>query len=57
LNQLPGIDYVVLYAHQWQRQVPNAEMLAFFDRFSPEYVAQINGLDYARVYNLARLSP
>jgi 4-amino-4-deoxy-L-arabinose transferase-like glycosyltransferase len=57
LNQLSGIDYVVLYAHQWQRQVPNAELLAYFDRLSPEYVVRIDGLDYAKVYNLARLSP
>jgi hypothetical protein len=56
-NQFTGIDYVVLYAHQWQRQVPNAQLLAYFDQLTPEYVVKIDGLDYAKVYSLERISP
>lgn len=52
LDQLSGVDFVVLYFHQWQRQVPDARLLAYFDQFDPEFVARIDGLDYARVYNL-----
>ena len=52
-NQFSGIDYVVLYAHQWQRQIPNPQLLAYFDQLTPEYVVKIDGLDYAKVYNLA----
>jgi hypothetical protein len=56
-NQLSAIDYAVLYAHQWQRQVPNANLLSFFDQMIPEYVVKIDGLEYARIYNLAGSSP
>jgi hypothetical protein len=56
-DQLSGIDYAVLYAHQWQRQVPDANLLAYFDQLIPEHVVKIDGLEYAKIYNLARSSP
>lgn len=56
-EQLQGVDYLVLYIHQWQRQLPDAEMLAYFAARSPEFVVRIDGLDYAQVYNLASLRP
>jgi hypothetical protein len=46
----------VLYDHQLQRQQPDPELLAYLERQTPEYVVRINGLEYARVYNLHRLS-
>jgi 4-amino-4-deoxy-L-arabinose transferase-like glycosyltransferase len=52
LNQFSGVDFVVLYFHQWQRQVSGEKLLAYFNQFAPEFVARIDGLDYARVYNL-----
>lgn len=51
-EQLAGVDYVVLYIHQWQRQRPDPALLEYFASQQPEYVARINGLDYASVYEL-----
>jgi hypothetical protein len=50
--ELEGVDYLVLYIHQWQRQAPDPAMLAYFATQEPEYVVRIDGLDYAQVYNL-----
>jgi hypothetical protein len=49
---LQGVDYLVLYIHQWQRQQPDPRMLAYFAGQMPAYVVRINGLDYAQVYHL-----
>jgi hypothetical protein len=49
------VDYLVLYFHQWQRQRPDPEMLAFFAAQTPEYVVIIDGLDYALIYNVQGL--
>ena len=51
-NVLSGIDYVVLYGHQWQRQVPYSELLAYFDQMIPEYIVRIDGFEYAKIFNL-----
>ena len=51
-EDLTRLDYLVLYAHQWQRQLPSHEFLAFFAAQTPEKVFWINGLEYARVYRL-----
>lgn len=45
-------DYVVLYANQWQRQLPSLELLAYFFQHTPEHTIRINGLEYAYIYNL-----
>jgi len=50
--QLAGVDYVVLYIHQWQRRRPDPALLEYFASQQPEYVARINGLDYASVYKI-----
>jgi hypothetical protein len=49
-------DYAVLYAHQWQRQVPDARLLDYFATLTPEYTVTLHGLDYAWVYDL-RVAP
>jgi hypothetical protein len=56
-EELDGVDYLVLYIHQWQRQRPDPDLLAFFARQTPEYVVRIDGFDYAQVYNLQESSP
>jgi hypothetical protein len=53
-NDLLKSDYVVIYIHQWQRQTPNKEVLDYFSRMPPVFVARIGNLDYAQVYNLSR---
>ena len=47
-----GSDYVVLYIHQWQRQLPFSEMLAYFQVRTPEHVIRINGIEYAQIYRM-----
>lgn len=44
-------DYAVFYINQWQRNVP-AELLEQFSARVPEHVVEINGLEYARIYDL-----
>ena len=55
--ELDGVDYLVLYIHQWQRQLPDPQMLAFFASQEPEYIVRFDGFEYARVYNLGTLVP
>jgi hypothetical protein len=50
-------DYAVLYIHQWQRQVPNVQMLDYFAKLTPEYTVRLHGLDYAWVYNMRDQPP
>jgi hypothetical protein len=52
LTELLKTDYVVLYIHLWQRQLPSKEVLDFFARLKPVYVAHIGNLDYAQVYDM-----
>lgn len=56
-EQMQAADYLVLYIHQWQRGLPDPAMLAYFSSQEPEFVAQIDGLEYAQVYNLDDLRP
>jgi len=51
-QDLPRLDYLVLYVHQWQRQLPSQEFLEFFAAQTPEKIFSIDGLEYARVYRL-----
>lgn len=51
-RELQKAHYIVLYIHQWQRQRPDPQMLAYFEKQQPVFVARINGLEYAKVYAL-----
>jgi len=44
-------DYIVIYIHEWQRNLP-AEVLERLRNQTPEYSVWINGLEYVRVYKL-----
>jgi len=48
-------DYAVSYISYAQRGIPSAEVLEFFQTLHPEYVARINGVDYASVYRVPSL--
>jgi hypothetical protein len=48
-------DYVVSYFSYEQRGLPSADVVDFFHGLDPEYVALINGIDYARVYQVPPL--
>jgi hypothetical protein len=52
-----GVDFLVLYIGQRQRQNPDQNMMDFFAGQIPEFTARINGIDYAKVYNLRKLRP
>jgi Dolichyl-phosphate-mannose-protein mannosyltransferase len=45
-----GIDYMIIYRNQIQRQLPDPAMLNYFAGQEPEYEVLINGLLYAQVY-------
>lgn len=44
-------DYVVIYIHQWQRDIP-AELLDYLKNLTPEHSIWIDGLEYVRIYKI-----
>jgi hypothetical protein len=48
---IQSADYAVLYIHQWQRDIPPTLLDQFASRV-PEHTIEINGLEYAQIYNL-----
>jgi Dolichyl-phosphate-mannose-protein mannosyltransferase len=52
LADLKKADYVIMYIHQWQRQIPSKEALDYLKTLKPVFVARIGGLDYAEVYDM-----
>jgi hypothetical protein len=49
VRDLLASDYVVIYVHQWQRQMPQ-DLLDRLSAQEPLQRIEINGLEYARVY-------
>jgi hypothetical protein len=45
-----GIDYVIIYRNQLQRQLPDPAMLDYFAGQTPEYEVYIDGIQYAQIY-------
>jgi 4-amino-4-deoxy-L-arabinose transferase-like glycosyltransferase len=50
-HDLADIDYAVVYANQWQRQLPK-QMFDFLGDRKPIESIWINGLEYVRIYQL-----
>ena len=48
-------DYVISYFSYAQRDIPSSEVVEALESFEPEFVAPINGLEYARVYKVPPL--
>ncbi len=48
-------DYVISYLSYSQRDIPSPEVVETLEMWEPEYVAQINGIEYARVYKVPSL--
>jgi hypothetical protein len=44
-------DYVVVYIHEWQRNIP-AEVLDYLRDLKPEHSIWIDGFEYARIYKI-----
>ncbi len=57
LDFLQKADYVVLYINQWQRQLPSPEVLEYYHQLTPDFVARIGNLEYARVYHMQGKGP
>jgi hypothetical protein len=43
-------DYSVVYLNQIQRDIPDPNLISYFQRRRPEHVVRLNGIDYAWVY-------
>jgi 4-amino-4-deoxy-L-arabinose transferase-like glycosyltransferase len=43
-------DYSVVYVNQVQRDIPDPNLISYFQRRRPQYVVRLNGIDYAWVY-------
>jgi hypothetical protein len=56
-TRIENSNYVVLYIHEWQREIPFPEMLDYFSKLQPEKVITINGLNYAQIYNMKGAIP
>ncbi len=52
LEDVKKADYAVLYLNQWQRLLPNPQVLEYFAGLEPDYVARIGDLEYVRVYKI-----
>ncbi len=50
-------DYAVIYAHQWQREVPDLRTLDYFASLTPEHTFTLNDIEYVRIYNLQDAPP
>ncbi|MDQ3248000.1 MAG: glycosyltransferase family 39 protein, partial [Chloroflexota bacterium] len=44
-------DYAVLYANQWQRQIPDAATVDYFAAQTPAQIIRFRGLELARIYD------
>jgi 4-amino-4-deoxy-L-arabinose transferase-like glycosyltransferase len=55
--RLASVEYVVIYIHQWQRQLPFSEMLDYFRELKPVEVITINGIEYAQIYEMKAAAP
>lgn len=51
-QDLAKVSYVVIYIHQWQRQLPSREFLDYFDQLQPEHTVWIEDLPYAYIYRM-----
>ena len=43
-------DYSVFYVNQIQRDIPDPNLVAYFQRRAPEQVIRLNGIDYVWIY-------
>lgn len=51
LKRFLSSDYVVIYIHQWQRDIPKT-VLDYLEQITPEHSVWIDGLEYARIYRI-----
>jgi hypothetical protein len=49
-DNLLTADHTVLYLNQIQRNLPDPNLITYFQRRPPEYTVRLSGIDYAWVY-------
>ncbi len=57
LFQWLALDYVVTYINQWQRRLPSPEIVDFLETIPPEHVITVDGIEYARIYDVRHIVP
>jgi hypothetical protein len=45
-------DYATVFVQDWQRQLPSRKAAAYFQQLTPEKTIVLDGIDYARIYDL-----
>jgi hypothetical protein len=45
-------DYAAVFVQDWQRQLPSRKAAAYFHSLTPESTVTLDGIEYARLYNL-----
>lgn len=51
IGEAMGSDYLVFYRNQLQRQLPDPDLLAYFQRhYTPEHIVHLKGIDYALIF-------
>jgi 4-amino-4-deoxy-L-arabinose transferase-like glycosyltransferase len=45
-------DYAAVFVQDWQRQLPSRKAAAYFQQLTPEKTIVLDGIDYARIYDL-----
>lgn len=45
-------DYAAVFVQDWQRQLPSRKAAAYFQQLTPEKTITLDGIDYARLYNM-----
>lgn len=53
-EQIMAADYAVIYISQWQRQ-SDKKLIQYLADKQPEYIIEINGFEYVKVYNIVDL--
>ncbi len=47
-----NVDYVVSYVNMWQRNLPTPEVNTYLNALRPEEVITLEGMEYARIYEV-----
>jgi hypothetical protein len=51
ISRLQQMDYLVVYANQWQRQLPGG-FFPWLEGLEPEYRVLFDGIELARIYDV-----
>lgn len=51
-RQVRSSDYLVIYIHQWQREIP-LDLLSRLSGLEPVYSVWLDGIEYVRIYDLS----